>query len=141
MSMSGDSALRRFDLVAETRRRWDDAEKIAIVREASVRSVNVSAVARRHGIKPSLLFRWKKQFSGADAVPVFAAVTVSAPPVANDEPPPSTTGARPSVRKPANTNARGMIEVELANGRRVRIDASVDLDVLARIIAVLDMPR
>ena len=62
MGMSGDSS-KGFDIVAETRRVRSDDEKRAIVAEASQGFRNASAVARRHGIKPSLLFRWKKQFS------------------------------------------------------------------------------
>jgi hypothetical protein len=42
------------------RRRWSEAEKEAFIGEALQPGGNVSAVARRHGIKPSLLFRWRK---------------------------------------------------------------------------------
>ena len=62
MGMSGDSS-RRYDIVAGTRRVRSEAEKRAIVAEASEGHRNTSAVARRHGIKPGLLFRWKKQFA------------------------------------------------------------------------------
>ena len=58
--MSGDGFSRRYSVVADTRRRWSEDEKQAIIGEALQPGVNVSAVARRHGIKPSLLFRWRK---------------------------------------------------------------------------------
>lgn len=61
MGMSGDNPSREFSIVAETRRRWSEAEKAAIVAEASGPCTNVSAVARRHDIKPPLLFRWMKE--------------------------------------------------------------------------------
>ena len=61
MGMSGDEFARRFEIVAGTRRRWSREEKLAIVEEASGACVNVSAVARRHGIKPALLYRWRKE--------------------------------------------------------------------------------
>ena len=64
--MSGDEFARRFEVVAETRRRWSREEKLTIVDEASGPCVNISAVARRHGIKPALLYRWRKEF-GAEA--------------------------------------------------------------------------
>ena len=48
--MSGDGFSRRYTVVAETRRRWGDAEKQAIVAEAAPPGTNISAVARRHGI-------------------------------------------------------------------------------------------
>jgi Transposase len=55
--MSGDNFSRRYSIVAETRRKWSDTEKQAIVAQAAQPGANISAVARRHGIKPSLLFR------------------------------------------------------------------------------------
>jgi transposase len=58
--ISGDKFSRQYSVVAETRRRWSDAEKNAIVAEEAKPGVNISAVARRHGIKPSLLFRWRR---------------------------------------------------------------------------------
>lgn len=47
MDMSGDGSDRAFTIVAETRRRWSEAEKRRIVEEASGSCTNVSAVARR----------------------------------------------------------------------------------------------
>jgi transposase len=58
--MSGDNFPHQYSVIADTRRRWSEAEKEAIIGEALQPGVNVSAVARRHGIKPSLLFRWRK---------------------------------------------------------------------------------
>ena len=46
MDMSGDDFERQFDIVAETRRRWSREDKLAIVKKASGRCVNISAVAR-----------------------------------------------------------------------------------------------
>ena len=76
MVMSGDDFERRFEIVADTRRRWSREEKLAIVKEASVPCTNISAVARRHGIKPALLYRWKKELSG-NAAPALLPVTIS----------------------------------------------------------------
>ena len=58
--MSGDNFPHQYSVIADTRRRWSEAEKEAIIGEALQPGVNVSPVARRHGIKPSLLFRWRK---------------------------------------------------------------------------------
>ena len=58
MDMSGANFSHRYSV--DTRRRWSEEEKQAIIAEALQPGVNVSAVARRHGIKPSLLFRWRK---------------------------------------------------------------------------------
>lgn len=44
----------------ERRRRWSTAEKAALVRETYEPGMNVSLVARKHGVSASLLFNWRK---------------------------------------------------------------------------------
>jgi len=44
----------------EKRRRWSAAEKAALVRETYEPGMNVSLVARKHGISASQLFNWRK---------------------------------------------------------------------------------
>jgi transposase len=46
---------------ATPRRRWSEAAKSRILAEALDPGVNVSAVARRHGLKPQQLFGWRRQ--------------------------------------------------------------------------------
>ena len=116
-------------MVAETRRRWSKSEKLAIVAEASVPDVNVSAIARRHGIQPSLLFRWREQFAdtpkdsaeprGSDAGPSFVPVALPAPAVISQQPACS-------------------VEIVLRNGRRVRVRATIDTGALKRIVDALE---
>jgi transposase-like protein len=48
--ISGDNFPHQYAVVADTRRRWSEAEKQAIIGEALQPGVNVSAVARRHGM-------------------------------------------------------------------------------------------
>lgn len=129
MPMSGDNFSRRYSVVADTRRRWSEDEKQAIIREASQPAVNVSAVARRHGIKPSLLFRWRKlakKEATAAAAPSFLPVSLAAP---------AKNGETACNRGAA---AGGSIEIELLNGRRIRVGPGVDLDTLKRILDLLD---
>jgi len=45
------------------RRRWTLVEKLRIVEESSRPGMSVSYVARKHGIAPNLLFRWRKLMS------------------------------------------------------------------------------
>ncbi|WP_310662206.1 transposase, partial [Klebsiella pneumoniae] len=45
----------------EVRKRRTAQEKIAIIQQTMEPGMNVSHVARLHGIQPSLLFKWKKQ--------------------------------------------------------------------------------
>lgn len=46
---------------AVPRRRWSSEAKSRILAEALEPGVNVSAVARRHGLKPQQLFGWRRQ--------------------------------------------------------------------------------
>ncbi len=130
MPMSGDSSKRRYDIVAETRRRWSKAEKLAIVAEASVPDVNVSAIARRHGIQPSLLFRWREHFADTPKC-------VVEPPSSSGDPGPSFV----PVALPAPTGLSQpacSVEIVLRNGRRVRVRAAIDITALKRIVDALE---
>lgn len=42
------------------RRRWSAAEKLRIVEETLYDGESISAVARRNGVAPNLLYRWRK---------------------------------------------------------------------------------
>ena len=42
------------------RRRWSTAEKLRIVEETLYDGESISAVARRNGVAPNLLYRWRK---------------------------------------------------------------------------------
>lgn len=62
----------------ELRKRKTPQEKIAIIRQTMGPGMTVSHVARLHGIQPSQLFKWKKQYlegsltavaAGEDVVP------------------------------------------------------------------------
>jgi transposase len=46
---------------ATPRRRWSSEAKSRILAETLEPDVNVSAVARRHGLKPQQLFGWRRQ--------------------------------------------------------------------------------
>lgn len=144
MPMSGDRPSRRFDFVAETRRQWSPAEKQAIVAEASAPCTNVSAIARRHGISPSLLFRWIKVHRaehGQDVRTVeasFLPVALPAPALPEMPATERRTEQRKKPPRPPAASAADCIEIELANGRRVRVGGGVDAAILKQIIDVLE---
>lgn len=125
--MSGYDQDKSFAVVAETRRKWTVAEKAAVVAETAAASV--SSIARRHGIASSLVFRWRRELGESgkkvsrQARPSFVPVALPAPAVA------PVSAVVPGV---------GLMEIELSGGRRVRVDASVDMNALKRVIAVLD---
>jgi len=142
--MSGDNFSRRYSVVAEARRRWSEAEKQAVVAEAERPGVNISAVARRHGIKPSLLFRWRRLARDGEAhqsTPAFVPITLALP--AAETPAPeaaaeadASPGSPPPAASPEPAGHR--IEIALGNGRVVRVGAGVDVDSLRRILDAAD---
>ena len=102
----------------ERRRRWASSEKARIVEESVRPGAVVASVARQHDVHPNLLHLWRrqaKQAAGADAA--FLPVTVM-------------------VKQPSPAMA-GSIEIELAGGVRVRVDAAVDGSALGRVLRAL----
>jgi len=130
MPISGDSSEgKQFAIVADARRRWTRQQKQSIVAECEADRASVSAIARKHNIASSLLFRWRREFGLGGHVmpekPVFVPVALPAP------------AARSSS---AGTGAGrcGLIEIELIGGRRLRVDGSIDVAALRRVIEVLE---
>jgi transposase len=114
-------------VIAGTRRAWTREQKQAILAEAKNASTTVSAVARRHGLTPNLVFRWRREALDAEraaALPLQPAfVPLSLPgPVSTDS---------------CERTQSGTIEIELATGHRLRADASVDIGVLRTLIEAL----
>ena len=58
----------------ERRRVWTDEQKRALVAAACEPGTNVAEIARRADLRPSQLYRWRRDL--AKAVPGFAAVMV-----------------------------------------------------------------
>ena len=111
----------------ERRRRWSLEEKSRVVAETLAPGVTTSAVARRYGIYPSLLFFWRRQaregrLTSRPAVPGMVAVNV----VADATP-----------LRPPPGSAAGVMEIDLGAGRCVRVDRYVDAAALDRVLAVL----
>ena len=125
--MSGPRTNPPYIVVASTRRSWSRAEKRAIVAETRDPGTTVSAVARRHGLNPSLLFRWRREeldeerAAAQPAQPAFVPLLLPSP----------TTIA------PVEPVAASVIEIVLAGGHRIRADASVDAALLRSVIEAL----
>ena len=52
------------------RRRWSAAEKLRIVEETLDERASISIVARRNGVAPNLLYRWRRLMLDGGAVAV-----------------------------------------------------------------------
>ena len=65
---------QRIEVITGTarRRRWTVPEKLRIVEDTLVPGESISAVARRHGVAPNLLYRWRRLMSEGGAVAVQA---------------------------------------------------------------------
>lgn len=130
MPISGHGAEERFVVTAEARRRWSRDEKLAIVGE--IAGSTVCAVARRHNIAPSLLFRWKRELGG---VPVSAHSEVEFVRVALPAQIVGPDGDAEATQEAAD----GKIEIALPHGRRVVVGKGADIAMVRQILAMLDL--
>ncbi len=127
------SALNRLEVV-ETgrRRRWSEEEKARIVLESLSEPRLVAATARQYGLSRSLLVTWRRAFAADQAKSEAGFVRAV---VAEDGPVPSTAL---SSRGATEHSTERRIEIELTSGRRIIVDAGIDVEVLGRLIGVLD---
>ncbi|MCK1343206.1 transposase [Bradyrhizobium sp. GM0.4] len=110
------------------RRRWSEDEKLKIVLESLQGPRQVAATARRYGVSPSLLLRWRRSFrpepkDAADPPGFVPAVVVAE--------------AGPTSCPVAPANDGGSIEIEFAAGARMRITGAVDAATLKAAVAAL----
>ena len=117
----------------ERRRQWSDAEKARIVEETLVPGARVAEVARRNAVSASLVFGWRRLARDGllgRGVPALMPVEIVAPVSALPAPAPSVA-LRPK-------RSAGLIEIELSQGRRLRVGRDVDGDALRRVLDALD---
>jgi transposase len=127
--------------IVTRRRKWTAAEKAALLAEVEAEGGRVSIVARRHGISDSLLYNWRSAWKAAVSMrspePVeFVPIGMIAQ--ASDEGPAMTTMPEPPALSGSCREDRvGVIEIELANGTRVRVDAFVNEKALSRVLRAM----
>lgn len=63
---------QRVELITGTarRRRWTTEQKLRIIEASYTPGATVSEVARRHGVAPNLLFRWRRLMTEGGSVAV-----------------------------------------------------------------------
>jgi transposase len=137
------------------RRRWTAEDKRRIVEEARAPGASVSLVARRHDLNANLLFKWRREAEAGgrggaltsaelpDFVPIGVvgrasdggpALLAGMP---GGEAPTSAREAAERRRSAGLAGRPGLIEIELADGACVRVDAFVDTRALSRVLGVL----
>ncbi|MFN7399145.1 MAG: IS66-like element accessory protein TnpA [Sandaracinobacter sp.] len=129
--------------VVAGRRRWTVEQKLSMLRDAFGADGSVRAACERHGIGSGQIYTWRRQAMSGEltglkpaALPAFTEVEVTpafgaAPPAA---PLASTSTMPASCSVPA---VSGQIGISLPSGVRLTVDAGVDADALARVLAVL----
>jgi transposase len=121
----------------ERRRRWSPEDKRRIVAETHEPGARISDVAARQGICESLIYTWRRQVREGVLVsaemPVFMPVQMleTAQPATATLPDPSR------YPQPPARASSGLIEIELGNGRQVRVGSDVNLAALRRVLAAL----
>ena len=121
----------------ERRRRWSQDDKMRIVEETLVPGAKVTEVARRNGIAASVVFTWRRQARTIEKVgPCFAPVQIAAAETSGENAKPLSDDDR--RLRPVPVARVGLIEIELGNRRRIRVDAQVDPEALARVLDVLE---
>ena len=140
MTMSCDEAGTkpvRFEVFtgAGRRREWSDEAKARIMAESYAGFGSVSAVARRHGLRPSQLFTWRREARKAldAAQPVFVPAVIEPAPTA-------VVPARPARRRARQAHVDGMVELEI-DGVAVKIGRGADAGVIAAVIEALKVSR
>ena len=145
------------------RRSWSRDEKRRIVEETFRPGASVADVARRHGLNANLVFNWRKAVWATGGATASAEPSVAAPvssdgaadfvPIgmfarAEDEGPAVIAGTspRPATSSPprgagalcsALAERVGVIEIELVDGTRLRVDAFVNERTLRRVLTAL----
>ena len=123
----------------ERRRRWSLQDKARLVAETNEPGAMIRAVAARHGVCESLLFTWRRQAregllgpapESAVFVPVQALTSTGTAILPVEEIPRPAPASR-------SVGAPGLIEIELGNGRQVRVGSDVNLAALRRVLAAL----
>jgi transposase len=115
----------------ERRRRWSRDDKMRIIEETLAPGAVVTEIARRHGIATSLVFTWRRRArlaTVASAGPRLVPVQVAAAESVRSIEAPAAIPAR---------KRRGVIEIELGDGKRVSVDENVDAEALGRVLDVL----
>ena len=144
----------RMEVITRTERRrtYSEAEKAAVVAEASVPGVTVREVSRRLGIAESLIYNWRSAQRKAEGIaseplqfipygvvvdtasePSMALMPATPAPAKPSSPPVSAE----DVIRPHPGARPGGIDIDLPTGVRLSVDSYVNEKALARVLRAL----
>jgi transposase len=125
------SKVSRLEVIQTgARRRWSTEEKRRIVAESEGGLRQVSATARRYGLRPSQLFNWRRlardgRLGGSEEAVAFAQGVIACDRAAD----------RPTLSAAASASR---LEIVLADAVRLIVDEDVDADALARLLGAIE---
>jgi transposase len=122
---NGAVGIRRLEVITGVggRRSWSRDDKARIIAESFAARANVSAVARRYGLRPQQVYAWRRLArEGRLALP--AEEEVGFVPVI------TTGGERPLA---AASSRSGVVEIEIG-GAVIRVGAGVDTRLLCEVL-------
>ena len=129
--------MSRMDLIprGERRRRWTVEQKQMIAAESMAPGASPTEVARRHGIGTGQLYNWRRALVSAQprAAGRFARVELTPHLATGTDAGTTTLG----LVGGATARTPGLIEIVLAGGTTVRVDAHIDPRALRRVLAAL----
>lgn len=144
---AGTSVVHRFEVFtgAGKRRDWPLEVKASIVAESYSGVETVSSVARRHGLSPSQLFTWRREFrkqleAQGLALPMATAPAPSFVPAVIDPPPASDPAPLARRSRKRRRSQAGAVELEI-DGVAVKIARGADATVIAAVIEALKATR
>ncbi len=134
----GTGGVERVEIVTrgEVRRSYTPEEKARLLTEAAAPGARVLLVAQRHGVSPSLVYRWRRQAEGR-AVRKAPPRPPAFVPLLLDGGKPAG-GSAPPARPPEGDGPGGQVEVVLRNGRLLRVGVGLDAAAVARLAAALE---
>jgi transposase len=130
---------RRIELITGVarRRRWSAAEKAAMVAESLQPGINVSLVARRHGVSRGLLQTWRRTAlrQAADGDQIFVPLRIEDPSTSSLTRPglPKSELASDAAAGSPRVSEAGTLEIESA-GLRARFSGPVDTAALRLVL-------
>jgi transposase len=116
------------------RRKYPAAEKLQILEETRRPGASVAEVARAHGINANVVFGWRRLAQRGLLRAESPASTALLP--VKVESPTLLPTVKASCVPPA-PRERGIIEIELSGGIRVRLHGAVDALLLKRVLKTL----
>ena len=132
-------AYERVEVITsvERRRRRSVQEKLRLVAESYRAEGGVGVVADQAGLHRSLLQRWRRQVRDGTLVADRFGASSFVPVAIHDSEAVATPTLATAVAGPLHGAVRRLVEIDLPNGCRVRVEQDIPTAALRRIIGAL----